>query len=146
MKIENLINSVGQAIQDSYKTIELNSVSNFFNNYFDEVEDVNSNDVIYKPKTIEIKIPSSDDSKVILAPIATLVKHNHMNIKYVKVNLNINVTDEKEDEIEITSQHPKEKNSDTENKDNAGGIEIMFKCQDSPEGVSRIETHLNSIL
>lgn len=147
MRIENLINSVGNAVQESYKMIELNSVQNFFNHFFDEVQNDNSNKVTYKPKTVEIMVPGEDDSKSILAPVAVLVQHNHMNIDYVKVNMNINVTDEKEDRLEVTAQNAQCNSSNTdEDNSSTGEIEIMFKCKESPEGVSRIETHLNSIL
>lgn len=147
MRIENLIHSVGNAVQESHKMIELNSIENFFNHYFDEVKNENSNTVTYKPKTVEIMVPGKDDSKSILAPVAALVQHNHMNIDYVKINLNINVTDEKEDKLEVTAENAQSNNSNTdEDRCNTGEIEIMFKCKDSPEGIARIETHLNSIL
>lgn len=147
MKIEKLIHSVGSAIQESYKAIELKSVSNFFDYFFDEVDNKDSKTVTYKPKTVEILLTEQDEkgkSKVILAPVAALVNHNHMNLDYVKVNLNINVTNEKENEIEVTSQN---KNTDNESENNnTGSIEILFKRHDSPEGISRIETHLNSVM
>lgn len=148
MKIEKLIHSVGDAIQESHKAIELKSVSNFFDHFFDEVDNKDSKRVTYKPKTVEIMLTDQDEkdkSKMILAPVAALVNHNHMNLDYVKVNLNINVTDEKENKIEVTSLHKNDKDTDSENN-NTGSIEILFKRHDSPEGISRIETHLNSIL
>ena len=148
MKIEDLIHSIGSAIQESHKLIELNCVNHFFENFFDDVKNKNSEKIIYNPKTVEIMLPiqpDKDEAKVLSAPVAALVHHNHMNIDYVKVNLDINVTNEKENKIEVTSQQINNNDTNSE-KNNTGSVEILFKRHDSPEGISRIETHLNSIL
>lgn len=149
MKIENLINAIGVAVQDSHKIIEQNYISNFFNNYFHEEESAGSGKITFKPKTVDIILSESEDSeesKVVSAPVAALVRHTNMNLDYIKLNLNINVINENEDKnkIEVTSQNRGD-SSDTENTQ-SGEIELLFKSQNAPEGVSRIETYLNGNL
>lgn len=148
MKMEDLIHSIGMAIHESHKLIELNCVNHFFDKFFEEVKTENSEKIVYNPKTVEIMLPlqsDKDEKKVISAPVAALVHHSHMNIDYVKVNLDINVTNESENEIEVTSNHINKNDTNSE-KNNTGSVEILFKRHESPEGISRIETHLNSIL
>ncbi len=144
MKIENLIASIGEAVQDAHKMIEQKYVSNFFDHYFQGKVDEITNKYTYKPKTVEILFENSQDSKVVSAPIAALVQHTNMNLDYVKLNLNINVINESEEEIEITPQDAGGK-SDADSR-KCGEMELLFKCQDAPEGIARIETCLNSIL
>lgn len=147
MKIENLINAVGAAVQDAHNMIELNYLGRFFEDYFEreETQHENASKITYKPKTIEISISDSGGSKTISAPLAALVQHTNMNIDYVKINLDINVTDEDENGLQVALQAPKEK---TEGNNNAqsGQLELMFKNRSTPEGIARIETYLNNIL
>lgn len=149
MKIENLINAIGVAAQEAHKIMEQNYVSNFFNIYFHEENLEESDGCTYKPKTVDIVLSdseNSDESKVVSAPVAALVRHTNMNLDYIKLNLNINVINENEDKnkIEVTSQNT----NDRDGNDNvqSGEIEILFKSQNAPEGVSRIETYLNGSL
>ena len=74
MKIENLIASIGEAVQDAHKMIEQKYVSNFFDHYFQGKVDEITNKYTYKPKTVEILFENSQDSKVVSAPIAALVQ------------------------------------------------------------------------
>ena len=150
MKIEHLVETLGNAIQESHRNVELNSVNNFFNNYFEQVESNNFEQDMYKPKLIKIIFPTDDNNqnkeKIIVTPVASLVQHNNMNIDYVKLNLNINVLDEDEDGLDVSSQNLKDNSNAKENTDKSGEMEIMFKCSGTPEGISRIETHLNSLI
>jgi len=149
MKIENLINAIGTAVQESHKAIEQNYISSFFNNYFYEEESQDSAKITFKPKTVDVVLSGFDDSKgskVVTAPIAALVQHTNMNLDYIKLNLNINVINENEEtnKIEVTSQNRVD-NNDAENTQ-SGEIELLFKAQDTPEGISRIETYLSGNL
>lgn len=142
MKIEQLITSISTAIQQTHNFGELNSMDSFLKRYFDIKKD-NEHET-YIPKTVNIELPSDDKDagKVILTPMAALVHHNSVNIDYVKLNLNINVEDENSDGIHVTSQYT---NSNAI-KGNTGAIEIMFRCSDTPEGIARVETQLNSVI
>lgn len=144
MKVENLVTSIGAAVQDAHRIIEQKYISNFFDHYFIEDKDEITDKYTYKPKTVEILLSDSQEQKVISAPIAALAQHTNMNLEYIKLNLNISVINETEDEIEITSQAAVDKSTGDSTK--YGELELMFKCQNAPEGISRIETYLNGIL
>lgn len=148
MKIENLIGSLSAAIQQSYKICEMNSLNMFLTQYFEES---NSLEDTYAPKTIKIALPTASaeendiDEKVVLAPVAALVKHNNMNIDYVKLNINVSVSEEKDNQLNVKT----EKNSydgDSAENDKTGELEIMFKRSDASEGIARVETYLNGML
>ncbi|MDE6608616.1 MAG: DUF2589 domain-containing protein [Lachnospiraceae bacterium] len=144
MKIENLIISIGEAIQDAHKIMEQKYVSNFFDRYFVGEMDESTNKYTYRPKTVEILFENTRDLKVISAPVAALVQHTNMNLDYVKLNLNISVINESKDEIEITSQASEDESGADRTK--YGELELMFKCRNAPEGMARIETYLNGVL
>ncbi len=144
MEIEELIMSVNKAVQQTYSLGELNAMYGFLNGFFEMKE--GQTDKTYMPKTISIALPSSDPDKkkLILMPAAALVHHNTMNIDYVKLNLNIKVEEENTDGLQITSQNI---NADANaNEGKTGELEIMFRCTDTPEGIARIETQLNSVI
>lgn len=142
MKIEQLITSINNAIQQTHNFGELNSIDNFLSRYFEIKKD--NGDKTYIPKTVNIELPSDDTStgKIILTPMATLVHHNSINIDYVKLNLNINVEEESSDGLQVTSQNTN--NSTIEGK--TGALEIVFRCSNTPEGIARVETQLNNII
>lgn len=148
MTIESMIGSIGASVQAAHSMIEKGAVSEFFDAFFEKQEEsgeLQSKDAVYKPKTLKIVMPSASDTesgKTLTAPVAALVKHNNMNIDYVKINLNIGITDEKGDRLQVSSQPRKDAKAD----DLSGEMEIMFKCKDAPEGISRIETQMNNIL
>lgn len=140
MNIEHLINNIGNAVSNSHKIGELNSMAGFLKDYFDIVKDEKGE--TYVPKNIRIELPcGNDEHKIIVAPMAALVHHNSMNIEYVKLNLNINVKNENTESIDITSQ-----NTEGVSGTGTGELEIMFRCSETPEGVARVETQLNNIL
>ncbi len=142
MEIEHLIKTLSRAVQQSHTIAEVSAMNSFLDRYFDVKNSGESE--TYVPKTIRIELPHDEDEegKVILAPTAALVKHNNMNIDYVKLNLNIGVEDETDNGLCVTSQNLGDKNE--QKKD--GELEIMFKCTDKPEGIARVETNLNGIL
>lgn len=146
MRIEDLIHSVGKAVQESHRNLEQHYIGHFFEHYFEEEVSSTPEKATYRPKTVEIRLGDADNGKVISAPIAALVANTTMNIDYVKVNLNINVTDEHENVMEVTAQPPDGADDPSTNKRSSGEIELMFKCRNSPEGVARIETYLNGTL
>ena len=145
MKIENLLQTIGTAVQESYRAIEQSSVDQFFSGYFDQ-EAKNSEAISFKPKMIEVEIPNpysnENAGRVVYTPIATLVQHKNMNIDYIKLNLNIDVIEETDESLDISTQN----NQNNSGNEKAGVLEITFKCSDTPEGVSRIETQLNSLI
>lgn len=140
MKIENLLNTVGTAVQEAHKAIDDNYVNSFFENHF--IKDISRNDSeVYKPKMIEIEIPKQNGGgRIVYAPTAILVNHRSLNIDTLKFCLNINVSEESENSISIQTQG----NHNTDKT--AGTLEITFKYSDKPEGIARIETQLNSLL
>ncbi len=147
MTIEDMIGSIGGSVQAAHNMIKLGSVASFFENFFEEqnLDGNSAAETVYKPKTLKISMPSGENGeaeKIFIAPVAALVQHGSMNIDYVKLNLNVSVTDESGDSLKVSSQPLKDSNS----SDLSGEMEIMFKCGDSPEGVARIETYMNSIL
>lgn len=146
MRIEELIHSIGGAVQETQKNMEQRYLGHFFSNYFEEEVSNDAGKITYRPKTVEIRLGESDGDRVISAPIAALVANSNMNVDYVKVNLNINVTDEQENVMSVTAQ-PLDGTDNTDDKRRRSGeIELMFKCRNSPEGVARIETYLNGTL
>ncbi len=147
MTLENMISSIGNSVQTAHNTIKMSSVAEFFEGFFNmEKTDNNSqNEAVYEPRTLKIVLPAGPDGeseKTLVVPIAALVQHSSMNIDYVKINLNVSVTDESDSSLQVSSQPLKAPNS----KDLSGEMEIMFKCNNSPEGIARIETYMNNIL
>ena len=154
MKIDQLLRTLGVAIQEAHEAIEGHSVNQFLENYFDRtVQEQASIDgqeykEIYMPKMIEVVIPSEDrhaPGRVLYTPIATLVQHKHLNLDNVKLNLNISVLEESEDNLQVAAQGTNMQN-DGSQEHNAGMLEITFKCSDTAEGIARIETQLNGML
>lgn len=147
MKIENLLQTIGVAVQEAHKSIEYNSVNQFFGNYFDKTEK-NGGNITYTPKIVEVEIPSphSDaDAKVLYTPIAALVQHKNLNLDCVKLNLNIDVAEETDGGLQISAQGANSTQDSTESK-RVGMLEITLKCSDAAEGIARIETKLHEML
>lgn len=147
MKIENLLQTIGIAVQEAHKAIEYNSVNQFFGNYFDKTEK-NGGDITYTPKIVEVEIPASGprgNSKVLYTPIAALVQHKNLNLDCVKLNLNIDVSEETDGGLQVSAQGANSVQDNTESK-RFGTLEITLKCSDTAEGIARIETKLHEML
>lgn len=136
MDIRQLLDTIGAAVQDAHKAIAQNSADFYLNNYFERDNESNT----YTPKTVEIKIPSSDGERVITAPLATLINQGCLNIDSLKLNLNIEMLELGEKNFCVSPVGA------STNGDKAGEIEILFKCIGTSEGAARVETHLNSLL
>lgn len=147
MRIEALLNSLGTAAQEAYGDIEAQNLMQFLENYFER--SVNgSGDVTYTPKLIQVEIPSIEPGKgdkQLSVPLAALVHHNKLNLENVKIKLNIGVTEEANGGLQVSPQGAPAQDDDAGSKQ-SGTIEINFKCADTSEGISRIETHLNGML
>lgn len=146
MDIRDLIHSIGGAVQETQRNLEQRYLGHFFENYFEEVGSDKLDKVIYRPKTVEIRLGESEEDRVISAPIAALVANSNMNVDYVKVNLNINVTDEQANVLSVTAQPLDGTDDNDDERRRSGEIELMFKCRNSPEGVARIETYLDGTI
>lgn len=136
MDIKQLLNTIGAAVQDAHKAIAQNSADFYLTNYFEQDSESNA----YTPKTVEIRIPSSQGERVITAPLATLVNQGCLNIESLKLNLNIEMLDQGEKGFCVSPSGA------ASNGSKAGEIEILFKCSGTSEGAARVETHLNSLL
>ena len=168
MKIDQLLRTLGVAIQEAHEAIEGHTVNQFLEHYFDRtvrrdgcidqekddtVQEKGSIDgqeykEVYTPKMIEVVIPSEGGNvpgKVLYTPVATLVQHRHLNLDNVKLNLNISVLEESEDNLQVAAQGGNTQNDGSREHD-AGMLEITFKCSDTTEGIARIETQLNGML
>ena len=139
MNINELLNNIGTAVQEAHKAIEQNSADFFLERYFERNEEDKSVSS-YTPKMIQIKIPDPDGERTICAPMATLVNHGCLNIDSIKLNLNIDMLEQGENDFAISPA----KGGGDEGK--VGKLEIVFKYSDTAEGVSRVDTHLNSLL
>ncbi|MDE7280718.1 MAG: DUF2589 domain-containing protein [Ruminiclostridium sp.] len=139
MDINGLLNNIGAAITDAHKAIEQSSADFFLERYFEKSPE-NGADNLYTPKMLKIKIPDSSGDRTVSAPMAILVNHGCLNIDSVKLRLNIDMLEQKENEFSVSPA------KGGENKGNTGEMEIVFKYSDTVEGVSRVETHLNSLL
>ncbi len=147
MKIENLLETIGFAIQEAYRAIEYNSVNQFFENYFDRVEKAEG-DITYTPKIIEVEIPTANSdkkSKILYTPIAALAQHKNLNLDNVTLNLNIDISEDSEVNLKSSPKgtHPPQDNSELKQ---AGTLELTFKRSDTAEGIARIETRLHNLL
>lgn len=145
MKIEDLLQTIGIAVQEAHKAIEYNSVGQFFGNYFNKTEK-NGGNITYTPKIVEVEIPDAGGkSKVLYTPIAALVQHKNLNLDCVKLNLNIDVSEENNGGLQVSAQGANSAQDNAESKQ-AGTLEITLKCSDTAEGIARIETNLHEML
>lgn len=141
MKIDELIKSLGIAVQEAHNAISDKAVLQFFSQHFD-MPQTGDNNVTYIPKLIEITLPGSsdgDNSRVLYVPTAVLASHKNLELNEVKINLDIDISEETDREV----------NADVKGCSNAeytGSLEIVFKCADEAEGFARIETRLNSMI
>ncbi|MCM1299880.1 MAG: DUF2589 domain-containing protein [Firmicutes bacterium] len=138
MDIRQLIDAIGAAVHDAHKAIAQSSAEFYFGNYFDQDEDGGA----YIPKMVEIKLPTAEGERIIAAPLATLVNQGCLNIDSLKLNLNIEALDQGQEDccFSVSPAGAEQSGSKT------GEIEILFKCNETSEGASRVETHLNSLL
>lgn len=148
MTIEDMIGAIGTSVQTAHKAIQLHSLSEFFDCFFEKKESnetAKNGEAVYKPKTLQISFPAGEEekqAKTVTVPVAALVQHNNMDMDYVKIKLNVNITNESEDNLQVSSQPVKDSNVNGV----SGEMEIMFKCNDTPEGVARIANRLHSLL
>ena len=141
MKIEELIQSLGTAIQEAHNAISDKSVSRFFTQHFESSQS-GTDSIIYRPKMIEIAFPGESDgssSKVMYVPTAVLSSHKELALDEVKINLDIDISEQEDGEVNALVKG-------SNNTDHTGTLEIVFKCTDEAEGLARIETHLNGMI
>ncbi len=140
MKIEDIIKSLGTAVQEAHTAVLDKSAEQFFAKHFDITES-NSLNTVYKPRTIEIALnndPDGSSSKIIYVPTAVLVSHSALLIDEVKVNFNIDISEESDGMNAQVQGNAASANT--------GSMEIVFKRTDEAEGLARIETQLNGML
>lgn len=140
MKIDELIKSLGIAVQEAHSAISDKSVEQFFSQHF-ELAQTGENNELYRPKMIGISLlesSQSNASKVIYVPTAALVTHKELALDEVKIDLDINISDDdgNVDAMVIGNGSP----------DNAGKLEIVFKCTNEAEGLARVETQLDGMI
>lgn len=141
MKIEELIHSLGIAVQEAHNAISDKSVNRFFTQHFDFSQSGTDN-VIYRPKMIEISLPCEGEessSKVIYVPTAVLSSQKELALDEVKINLDIDISEEEAGEVNALVKG-------SNNANHTGTLEIVFKCTDEAEGLARIETQLNGMI
>lgn len=141
MKIDELIKSLGVAVQEAHDVISDKAVQQFFSQHFVLAQN-GDNNVNYRPKLIEITLPGpseSDTSRVLYVPTAVLASHKNLELDEVRINLNIDISEEADGEVNADVKG----SSSTEH---IGSLEIVFKCNDEAEGLARIETRLNSMI
>lgn len=146
MKLDTLLQLVSTSVQEAHRAVEINSVRQFFDSYFDKDEG-SGDEAVYTPKTVSIRIPGLDGSgeKLLRAPVAALVQQRNFNLDCVKLNLDLRVLEESDVEWEVSAQSPGGREGDP-GAARAGTMEITVKCADAPEGVARVETHLYGML
>lgn len=147
MKLENLLQTIGTAVQDAYKAIEDDAAGRFFDNYFERSGE-SGGDITYTPKIIQVEIPSPEPGgkgKKLYAPAAALVQHKNLNLDCVKVSLNIEAAEETDGGLQVSVQGPRGQ-KEGESPKNAGILEITLKCSEAAEGIARIETRLYGML
>lgn len=140
MKIEELIHTLGMAVQEAHDAISEKSVDRFFTQHFDSSQRGTDN-AVYSPKMIEIALPSAAEgssSKVIYVPTAVLASHKELALNEVKINLDINISEE---DCEVNTPI-----KGTNSANHTGSLEIVFKCTDEAEGLARVETQLNGMI
>ncbi len=140
MKIEDIIKTLGTAVQEAHSAVSDKSSEQFFAQHFDIAES-NDNSTVYKPRTIEIlmdKGSGESASRIIYVPTAVLVSHSTLLIDEVKISFNIDISEESDGMNAQISE-----NAATAN---AGSMEIVFKRTDEAEGLARIVTRLNGML
>lgn len=141
MNMETLLYGIGTSVQNAHQAIEHHATQHFFENYFVPMEE----DDCFRPKMVKIELPPSKDAegKTIYAPLAALIPHTGLNMDCVKIKLNMDILNETNGCLEVSAANA---GSDTEDNRKSGELEITYKCTDSAEGLSRIETQLNSLL
>ena len=141
MKIEELIHSIGIAVQEAHDAISEKSVSRFFIQHFESSEN-GTDSIIYRPRMIKIALQGEADggsSRVINVPAAVLSSHRELALDEVKINLDIDISEDDDGKVNAFVKGGN-------NAEHTGTLEIMFKCTDEAEGLARIETHLNSMI
>ena len=146
MKLDALLGLIATSVQEAHKAVEIDSVSRFFDSYFDKSEEAGEG-AVYTPKSVTIRLPGPDGSgeKRLYAPVAALVQQKNFNLDCVKLNLDVRVLEESGGELEVSAQGPAPQEGDG-GPARAGTMEITMRCTDAPEGVARIETHLYGML
>lgn len=140
MKAEELIESIGIAVQEAHNAIAGQFVDHFFGQHFESSQN-DADNVVYRPKMIEIALPGTSEmnsSKVIYVPTAVLATHKELALKEVKINLDIDISEE-DGEVNALAQGSSSLNR-------TGTLEIVFKLNDEAEGLARIQTHLNGMI
>jgi len=143
MNIEELLQNIGVSVQNAHAAIEAHTAHYFFDHYFEQIPTGENNGDL-TPKMIKIEFPPCNgmEGKSVYAPLAALVPHTSLHMDNVKVKLNLKVLDESNDNFEVSAS---DADIAAENGP-AGELEITYKCTSIPEGMARIDTHLNNML
>lgn len=141
MNLDELIQAIGVSVHNAEEGIRINALSNYFK-YMDETPSNNQeNDTVYSPKMKDIVIPTlNGKEKVIKTPIIALVNHNNMALDKVTIKLNVGLDINDKGSINATLEGV----NTTEGGTNE--IELIFKCNTQPEGISRITQEAINLL
>lgn len=143
MNIQELLYRIGISVQHAHAAIEEHTANHFFEHYFEQAQ-AEQNINGFAPKMIKIMLPSCNgmEEKNVYAPLAALVPHTSLHMDSVKVKLNLKILDESNGCFEVSAS---DTDTATEHRP-VGELEITYKCTNSPEGMARINTQLNSML
>lgn len=135
--IDDFIKSIGIAIRSAQEEMERFSLE-LYRDWFIEQKNPDNGEVTIVPKAIKVAIPKSDGShenKDI--PIIALLNHYSLSLYETKLKMSVIPRWDAEQNKFTVSLGPIPKNEDGDSMQDRCDIELIFKKNDNPEGISR---------
>jgi hypothetical protein len=136
--IDDFVKSIGLAIRAAQDETERFSLE-LYKNWFIERQDEKTGEITIIPKTLKVAIPKSNGSfENVDIPIIALLNHHSLSLHETKIKISVIPRwDEEQHKFMICLGPVAKDDKNMEGTQDRCEIELIFKKNDNPEGISR---------
>ena len=137
----SLLSAIGGAIKDAQRTLETVHLEHYLQHFEQKEDDAGP---FLQPKTIRLAVPQPNgENRMMEVPLVALVRHHALSLEQVTVRLAVGAdVDKGTGRIRATlGPAPKPPPEDADGKaapQSRQEIELVFKRDDTPEGLARL--------
>lgn len=150
MDLLGLLASIGGAIKDAQMALETVHLEHYLRHFDQDSDDKGP---ILRPKTVRIAVPAAGgEPRTIDVPVVALVRHHALSLDKVTVKLAVTTSVEKDTGRIRAALGPLPKSAPVDDGEAKAGqpthqeIELVFRREDSPEGLARLSEEATKLL
>lgn len=144
-----LLTAVGSAVKEAQLELETSHLGHYLR-HFEQVEDENG--PVLKPKMVRIEVPQPGGGvKLLSVPVVALVRHHALSLEQVTVRLAVTPAIDAETghiraALAPQAKLPTDAPDAQDAKPPRQEIELVFKRDDTPEGLARLSDEATRLI